>query len=122
MDFFDNALNKAKETFDIVSKKTGEVVTASKQRLDIASLENKCSKDYEKLGEIYFALIKDTQIDDLQTKALVDSILEKEGQISHLKEEIIAAKDQRICPNCQANISKDASFCSSCGAKLEIEE
>ena len=63
MDFFDNALDKAKEAIDIVSKKTGEVVTAQKQKFDIASLENKKAKDFEKLGEIYFSLIKDAEIE-----------------------------------------------------------
>ena len=59
MDFFDNALDKARETIDIVSKKTGEVVMAQKQKFDIATLQNKRAKDFEKLGEIYYNLIKD---------------------------------------------------------------
>ncbi len=122
MDFFDNALDKAKEAIDIVSKKTGEVVTAQKQKFDIASLENKKAKDFEKLGEIYFALIKDAEIEDAETKKLVEAIIDKENQIFQLKDELNAVRYQRICPNCQANISKTAVYCSSCGAKLEIEE
>ncbi len=122
MDFFDNALDKAKEAFDIVSKKTGEVVTAQKQKFDVASLESKRAKDFEKLGEIYFGLIKDAEIEDQETKALVEAIIKKENEIFQLKDELNAAKYQRICPNCQANISKTAVYCSACGMKLEIEE
>lgn len=122
MDFFDNALDKAKEAIDIVSKKTGEVVNAQKQKFDIASLENKRSKDFEKLGEIYFSLIKNSDIEDAQTKELVEAIIEKENEIAQLNDELNAVKNKRICPNCQANISKNSVYCSACGTKLEIEE
>lgn len=122
MDFLDNALEKAKEAFDIVSKKTGEVVTTQKQKFDIASLENKRAKDFEKLGEIYFSLIKDSEIEDYETKNLVESIIKKENEIFQIKDELNAARYQRICPSCNANISKTAVYCSVCGAKLEIEE
>lgn len=122
MDFFDNALEKAKEAFDIVSKKTGEVVTAQKQKFDIASLESKRAKDFEKLGEIYFALIKDSEIEDLKTKELVEAIINKDNEIFQLKDQLNAARYQRVCPNCNANISKTAVYCSVCGAKLEIED
>jgi len=122
MDFFDNALDKAKETFDIVSKKTSEVVTAQKQKFDIATLQNKRSKDFEKLGEIYYNLIKDSEIEDITTKNLVESIIKKNNEIYQLQDELNVAKYQKRCPNCKANISKTAVYCSSCGAKLEIEE
>jgi len=122
MDFFDNALEKAKEAFDIVSKKTGEVVTTQKQKFDIATLENKRAKDFEKLGEIYFSLIKNQEIEDSATKEIVESIIKKENEIYQLKDELNAARFQRICPACNANISKTAVYCSACGAKLEIED
>ena len=108
MDFFDNALDKAKETFDIVSKKTGEVVNAQKQKFDIASLQNKRAKDSE--------------IEDSVTKNLVESIIRKNNEIYQLQDELNATRYQKVCPNCKANISKTAVYCSSCGAKVEIEE
>lgn len=122
MDFFDNALDKAKEAIDIVSKKTTEVVNTQKQKFDIASLQNKRSKDFQQLGEIYYNLIKDTEISDIDTKNIVESIMIKNDEISRLEEQINSIKFQRICPNCQCNISKTAVYCSSCGTKLEIEE
>ena len=50
MDFFDDAVNKAKEALDVACKKTNEVVTTQKQRFDIASLEAKRTRDFEALG------------------------------------------------------------------------
>ena len=88
MDFFENAMNKAKDVFDVACKKTGEVIETGKQKLDIATLENKLSKDFEALGRIYFELIKES--DDLEFKIanLKASISEKQAQISKIKEEM----------------------------------
>ena len=120
MDFLDNAIDVAKETFQVVSKKTGEIVTTQKQKFSIASLENKRSKDFEKLGEIYYNLIKNSEIADDKTKKLVDAIIRKDDEINRLKDELNTAVSQKTCPNCKTNISKTAVYCSSCGAKVEV--
>lgn len=88
MEFFENAVNKAKDVFDVACKKTGEVVTTGKQKLDIATIENKMSKDFEKLGRIYFEQIKDT--DDLEADVLKvkNAIIEKQESIDKIKEEM----------------------------------
>ncbi len=93
MDFFDNALDKAKEAFEIVTKKTEEVVTTQKQKFNIASLENQCSKCFKSLGEIYYARLLDSSIEgDDEVKNLVKMISEKKEEIAKLKEEINSAK------------------------------
>ena len=121
MEFLDNAVSMAKEAFDIAYKKTEEVVTTQKQKLDVVSIENKRAKDYPTLGEIYFDMIKDSEIDNIQVKDLVESIKEKNQKIADLKNEINAAKNKRICPECGANISESSKYCNICGAKLEFE-
>ena len=77
MDFFENALDKARETIEIVSKKTEEVISTGKQKFNIASLENQSSKDFKILGEIYYNKIKDSNIEDPEIELLVDSITKK---------------------------------------------
>lgn len=121
MDFFDTAVNKAKEVFDVACKKTGEVVTTSKQRIDIVTIENKLSKDFEALGKIYFDMIKDEKIDDFDIESLVLEIKERQEKITVLKEEINNAKNKRTCPVCKATIDKNSVYCNICGAKLEFE-
>lgn len=121
MDFFDNAVNKAKEALDIACKKTGEVVTTSKQKFDVATIESKRSKDFEALGKIYFEMIKDEEIEDFEIKDLVLEIKDKNEKIDALKEEINNAKNKRTCPVCKATIDKLSVYCNICGAKLEIE-
>ncbi len=85
MDFIDNALEKAKETLNVVSKKTEEVVQSGKQKFNIASLENQLSKDYKTLGEIYYNILKDSEIDDEQILKLYNDITNKNAQIEELK-------------------------------------
>lgn len=120
MDFFDNAIEKAKEVFDVARKKTNDVVSTGKQKFDVATLESKRSKDFESLGKLYYDLIKDTQIEDLKIKAIVDNINDKNEKIEEINKEINNIKNKRICPVCGANIDKFSVFCSLCGAKIQF--
>lgn len=88
MDFFDSALDKAKEAIEIVSKKTEEVVSVQKQKYNIAALKHKNAKCFESLGEIYFEQICGTYIDDDEIKDLVDLIIENNTQIETLEAKI----------------------------------
>jgi len=119
MDFFDDAVNKAKEAFDIARKKTNEVVQTGRQRFDIASLENKRSKDYESLGKLYFDLIKDSDIDDADIKALVNEIKAKTQKIAELKDEVNFSQNKRCCSNCGAVVDNLSVYCNICGERLD---
>lgn len=123
MDFFDNAMNKAKEAFDIACKKTNEVVSTQKQKFDAASVANKRDHDFEALGRLYFETVKDIDsVEDGEIKALIKEIKLKNEQINEINKEINNAKNKRVCPNCSAVIDKDAVFCSACGEKVTIDE
>ncbi len=121
MDFFENAVSKAKEVFDVACKKTGEVVTTQKQKIDIATIENKRNKDFLVLGKLYFKNIKDAEIEDGEIAALVTAIKEKNEQIKQINEEINEAKDMKVCPNCESFVKDSDLYCSVCGEKLEKE-
>ncbi len=88
MEFFENAVNKAKDVFDVVVTKTEEAVTTGKQKLDIATLENKLAKDFERLGRAYFETIKDNDTLEAKFADIKESIVEKQTQISKIKEEM----------------------------------
>ena len=94
MDFFDNALSKAKDVFDVAVRKTDEVVTVQKLKFDVASLKKKRSEDLEKLGIIYFKMLADSEIEDLQIQTLVDEIKDKNLKIKELRAEIEEAKEK----------------------------
>ena len=119
MGFLDDAINKTKEAFDVVCKKTDEVVTVEKQKFNIASLKSKREKDYAVLGKIYFELVKDSADLEDDTRNLVDAITEKNEEIARLNEDIQNVKNKRVCPNCNANIDINSSYCNNCGQKLD---
>ncbi|MBR7133261.1 MAG: hypothetical protein IKD04_06975 [Clostridia bacterium] len=118
MEFLDNAVTKAKEAFDIACKKTNEVVSTQKQKFDIAAIENKRDKDYERLGKLYFELVKNSEIENAEIEAIVTEIKEKNEKIKALKEEINSSKNKRVCPQCSACAEESAAFCSNCGYKF----
>ena len=121
MDFLDNAVEKVKDAFDVVCKKTGDVVNVSKQKIDVASIETKLAKDYEKLGKIYYEMIKNAETPSEEITILKNNIAEKIDNIKALKTEINNSKNKRFCPVCGASIDKNSVYCNICGAKLEIE-
>ena len=121
MDFLDTAIVKAKEAVDFACKKTNEVVSTGKCKFDIATLESKLNKDFQKLGEVYFDLLKDSEIDDVKTKELVDAILNKKEQIENLKQQINQNSNLRTCYKCGHIISANDVFCANCGEKVVFE-
>ncbi len=121
MDFFDNVLNKTKEAIDVVSKKTGEIVTVEKQKFDVSSLKSKLEKDYAQLGRLYFKSIDDAEALNEKEKAIVEEINKKLAAINELNIEIANAKAKRFCPSCKAAIADTSVYCSNCGEKLTFD-
>ena len=121
MDFLDTAIIKAKETIDVVSKKTGEIVNTEKQKFDVATLKSKLQKDYAELGRLYYASVKENNELDADTKAVVEQITEKIAAIEALNAEIAGAKNKRVCPACKSSIPENSKFCNICGEKLVFE-
>ncbi|MBR7071887.1 MAG: hypothetical protein IKI29_07010 [Clostridia bacterium] len=120
-DFFDQALLKAKEAFDVARKKTTDVVSIQRQRFEVTSLTAKMEKDYAELGEIFFEQIKDSEDMPENVRLLVEAIQEKIQRISELNLEIAQTKNKKVCPDCQGFSENNARFCSHCGAPFEEE-
>ncbi len=122
MEFFDDAVVKAKEVINVACKKTNEVVTVQKQKFDVVSLENKRAKDFQLLGEIYYNKIKSETPEDGSIADLVASINEKNEKIDELRTLINNSKNKRVCPKCAAVIDSNSNYCNVCGAKLTFTE
>jgi rRNA maturation endonuclease Nob1 len=121
MDFLDNAIIKAKETIEVVSKKTSEIVTTEKQKFDVSALKAKLQKDYAKLGRYFYVNLKeDTELSS-DAKAIVEEISNKIAAIEALNSEIANTKNRRVCPACKSAIPDNSVFCNICGEKLVFE-
>lgn len=122
MDALDQTVEKAKEFINVARKKTGEVVTLQKQKIDLATMESKLNKCYAKLGRLEFEQIKDTEIASAEIAELILDIKGRLFDIERLREEINKAQGKIVCPECGAKASAAAFFCSNCGASLKAEE
>ena len=116
MDNFEEALNKAKEVATVAFKKTEEVINIQKQKIDIATLNNKLNNAYAELGR---AIYLKEGWDLSSEQETVDKIDSLNAQIKAIKEEIRKTKCKDVCESCGKEIEKDAAFCSQCGAKQE---
>lgn len=112
-------VDMAKSGLDTVCKKTEDAVALSKLRIEQATLETKLSKDYEKLGRIYYySVVEGKETDENELELLTASIGDKKEQIKLLREKIQKYKYRNLCPACKSPIDKNSVFCNHCGAKI----
>lgn len=121
MGFLNKALDKAKDTVEVVSHKTGEVIGVQKLKFEIATVENKREKDLRELGRLCFAKYKNSEDIPKEFEKLIAAIKEKSVKISALKTEIAKAQERKVCPDCGAYIDADSNFCRSCGIKVVFD-
>lgn len=121
MEFFDDVINKTRDAIDVAYKKTNEVVSIQKQKFDIASMESKLGKEFQKLGRVCFDFINEEKEVSEEAKMLVKEIVKKQAEIEDAKTQVSRAQGKKFCKKCGiANVS-EAHFCFACGESF-IEE
>ncbi len=110
---------KAGETFDVVAKKTEQTVEIQKIKSQIHVMEKNNDRDYRDIGKIIYDKFKKGEGADAEFIELCDAIAEREEAIAKAKEEIAGIKGLDVCPNCDAHIEPNATFCSKCGTKID---
>ncbi len=121
-EFFDNAVDKAKDMLDVAKRKTDEVIAIEKLRYTVSSLKAKLSSDYKNLGMLYYEAQNGNEKLSDNIAAAVENINQKKNLIKKTEAQIADIKNKRICPSCKASVEKDAMYCSVCGEKLTFEE
>ena len=119
----DNILSKAKEVFETAYKKADGAIATQKQKFDISAMESKLNKDFENLGRLCYDMIVNGKEEKKEALNFsVQEITAKIDQIEEMKQEVLKAKNKKLCPKCGATIEKNAAFCNVCGVKLSNEE
>lgn len=121
MGILEDTAVKAKDAFDVVAKKTGEVWSAQKIKYNLASVNSQLSKDYETLGRLCFETLNGDGAclsDNEEAAELKSSIEEKLEKINEYEAQLEAQKKVVICPDCGTKCAADAVFCSKCGKRL----
>ena len=114
--------------FNEIGKKTSEatskITKETKLKIKINDNKNKISDIYEEIGKkVYEKHVREENIsikEELQEECSKIDVLSKEIEIA--RKEILRLNNKRQCPECYAEIEKEAAFCSKCGQKLENVE
>ena len=124
MEFFDKLGKKASEAYKVTADKTGKIAKEAKLKMKMADLKSQANDIYEEIGKkVYEKHVREENIsikEELQEECEKIDNLSKE--IEEARREILKLNNKRQCPECYAEIEKDAAFCSKCGHKLEAIE
>jgi len=109
-----------------VGKKTSEMASGAKLKLEITKHKSNIDKKYEALGaRIYFlskeGLAPDESISEIIT-AIDDmflAIATLEQEIADITKEEVVEVEALTCPKCGIELAEGTKFCGSCGEKIE---
>lgn len=124
MDFFSKLTKKAKETYGVASKKTGEIAKEAKLKMKINESKSEINNLYQEIGKKVYE--KHTLSDEIDIKVDLEEECTKidvlTAEIENCLNQIRELKDKKQCPKCFKEIELDAKFCNHCGAKQDVEE
>ena len=115
---WNDILGKAKEFGKAVGDVAGEVVDASRQKLDEMKKRRELEECYMKLGRMYYALLQE----GTEEEETAHAIAEKAAAIKVMLESVNEKKRREnteihmvACPHCNKLVPSTAMFCSYCG-------
>ncbi len=118
MGFFEETVSLAQETFDVIGKKTEEIVSVQKLKLQMKSAENKLNALYAELGRrCVEQFLNDSEGFDFARES-VDKINEKKDEIERLRGDICRAKGGKCCSSCKTFNEPTSAFCKKCGSQI----
>lgn len=116
MAFFDKIGESLTSAGKEVTQKAREVSEITKLKLDIKAKEDYVQGQYALLGMDYYAKHKDEEnCDEAEQFFLIREAL---AEIDRMEAEVLHLKGAVECQNCGAQMPVGASYCSSCGAKI----
>ncbi len=115
MEFFETAVNKARDVLDAAYKKTEEVVSVQKQKYDIASMKSKLNKDFEAFGRACLEFVSNDGEVTSEAKFLASEILRKQDEIAVAQAELDKTRGKKLCEKCGFPNISEAHYCAACG-------
>lgn len=111
-------LCKAKDIADAAGKKTGELVSFTKLKLEAAETARTIELKMEKIGRIVYESHISGEDCSAALEALFADVTELEEKADDLAEKIAELRRSKPCASCGKNNRSDAAFCQNCGEKL----
>lgn len=111
-----------------VGKKTSEMASGAKLKLEITKNKSNIDKKYEELGSRIYFLNKEGMAPDESISEIITEIDQLFVNIEDLEKEVEAITNEEkveveaTCSNCGEVLKGDSKFCGSCGTKIEAVE
>ena len=122
---WDEIWNKAKEVGKAVGDVAGEVVDASRQKIDELKKRRELQDCYLELGHLYYGLLQDGKEDTEKAQEISERITSLKVVLETARK-AGRCKDQEIhmvaCPHCNNLVQSDAMFCSYCGKAIHTNQ
>lgn len=108
----------ATKAADAAGKTATSVVGSTKLNLQIFDLNTEIEILYKEIGKMVYHVHVGQEEDQETLNAKLILIDEKLEKIEELRARLQETKTTVSCPNCGRECTRDAAFCSSCGAQL----
>lgn len=119
MAFFNELGKKISQTSQGVVQKTKDTAGIMKLNSLISDEEKRINMFYNQIGKTYFELYCESYEQNFES--MVIGIKEAKAKIEEYSEQIKKLKGIDHCPNCGGDVQYGATFCSSCGSKIETK-
>ncbi len=120
MAFFENLGKKISDAGQGAAQQAKNFSEVTKLNGSISEKEKKISQLYLAIGEAYFAQHKDDPAAEEAEK--IEDMKTLKVEIEKCRDESNKIKGITKCPNCGAEVSIGAVFCSTCGSKMPQEK
>lgn len=119
MSFFEDFGKKISSASQEAIAKTKDFADVAKLKSSVSEEENKINAAFAEIGKMYF----ETHSDDFEEcfETYFTRIRESQGKIKEYEKQIVDIKGVVNCPNCGAEVPKDAAFCATCGSAITRE-
>ncbi|MCQ2514205.1 MAG: zinc ribbon domain-containing protein [Ruminococcus sp.] len=115
---FDDVMINAKAAANAVSKRASGVYDSSKQRIAAAEIKSDINKKLRELGLLaYKANTENAEVEAEATK-LIAEISDLKENLEVINQNLMAMKNKRRCPECDALVPKNSVYCNLCGSKI----
>lgn len=118
MTVMEEILCKTREFVDAAGKKTGDLVTLGKVKMDSAKTERELERTFQEIGRMVYAQYRNDEAADDALKALFEQVDALQKNADALKDEADVLRQAKRCNDCGHVNVRAASFCQNCGKKL----
>ncbi len=106
------------QTAKDAAKASGDLVEQTKLKLKAIEIKDEIEGRYEKIGELYYAVVEHELDCGEKIEELVDEIRALKSDLELVEAEIKKNKRTVKCSACASENDAESSYCANCGNKL----